>query len=82
MQGPGGSAGQAEPSSGSCLGIPGRLLVWPVGGCKQCLCCGEAGGSVDGTPLGVPCTEHGLDTDAVMHRVILCRGSVVEFQHL
>lgn len=54
--------GQAEPRSGSCLGIPGILLVCPVGGC---LPCGEA--------VGVLRTEHGLDTDAVMQRVILCR---------
>lgn len=26
--------------------VPGRLLVCPVGGCKQCLPCREAGGSV------------------------------------
>lgn len=26
--------GQAEPSSGSCLGILGRLLVCPVWGCN------------------------------------------------
>lgn len=62
-------------------GYPRQTSCLSCGELPQCLPCGEAGGSADGTVLVVFHTEHGLGMAAVMHGMILCRASVVELLH-